>query len=131
MPLTRNRPAFTRALRNALFTLVKACAQDNPAAILTQIEPADPAGNPWTRECIAEMLDSYFAGHARIRLDPEARATKHTRLVETTPRRWLCEQTLVDPDDLNDWSLTLVIDLDQSDAEGRPVLVLEGLAAIG
>ena len=131
VPLTRNRPVFTRALRNALFTLVKACAQDNPAAILTQIEPVDPAGNPWTRERITGMLDSYFAGHMRIRLDPEARATKHTRLVETTPRRWLCEQTLVDPDDLNDWSLTLVIDLDQSDAEGRPVLVLEGLAAIG
>jgi superfamily II RNA helicase len=127
---TRNRPVFTRALRNAVFTLVKAFAQENTAAILAQIEPTDPDGKPWTRERLAGLLDSYFAGHPRIRLDPEARAAKHSRISEASPRRWTCEQTLVDPEELNDWSLNLVIDLDRSDAEGRPVLVLEGLAPV-
>jgi superfamily II RNA helicase len=130
LPLTRDRPVFTRTLRHAIFTLVKACAQNNPAAILSQIEAADPDGHPWTLERLEYLLENYFAHHPRIRLDPEARATKHTRLSETGPRRWTCEQTLVDPEDWNDWSLKLVIDLDRSDAEGRPVLVLEGLAAI-
>ena len=77
------------------------------------------------------MLDAYFAGHQRIRLDPEARASQHTRIAETGPRRWTCEQILVDPEDLNDWSLRLTIDLDQCDAEARPVLMLAGLAPIG
>ncbi|MEN9975834.1 MAG: hypothetical protein RLZZ282_1840, partial [Verrucomicrobiota bacterium] len=129
--LTRNRPAFTRALRHGVFALVKACSQENPAAILALIDPSDAHGHPWTRERLEELLDGYFTHHARIRLDPEARATKHTRISETTPRRWTCEQTLVDPDNENDWSLKLTIDLDRCDTEGRPVFVLDELAEIG
>jgi superfamily II RNA helicase len=130
VPMSRNRPAFTRALRSAVLTLVKACAENNISAILAQVEPIDPGGAPWTRERIASLLDSYFAGHRRIRLDPEARATKHSRIAEQNPRRWTCEQTLIDPDDLNDWSLHFVMDLDRCDAEGRVVLVLADLAPI-
>ena len=104
---TRNRPAFQRALRNAVFTLVKAFAEGNTAAILAQIEPADSDGTPWTRQRIEGLFDAFYATHERIRLDPEARAAKHTRISEESPRRWICEQTLVDPEELNDWSLKL------------------------
>jgi len=128
--LTRNRPAFTRAVRNAVFDLLKALANENPTAILAQIEPHDPTGTPWTPARLDTLLDTYFAAHTRIRLDPEARATKHTRITEETPRRWHCEQILVDPDELNDWSLKLTIDLDQADAAGTPVLTLDSLAPI-
>jgi superfamily II RNA helicase len=127
---TRNRPAFTRALRNAVFTLVKAFAEGNTAAILARIEPADPEGQPWTAARIECLLDGYYAEHERIRLDPEARAAKHSRLSDEHPRRWTVEQTLVDPEELNDWFLKLAIDLDRSDAESRPVLTLESLAPL-
>lgn len=127
---TRNRPAFTRALRNSIFTLIKAFAEENIAAILAQIEPNDPGGTPWTASRIEGLLDAYFADHTRIRLDPEARSNKHTRLNEEAPRLWACEQILVDPDESNDWSIKITIDLDKSDTEATPVLVLEGLTAI-
>jgi superfamily II RNA helicase len=127
---TRNRPAFTRALRNAVFTLVKAFAEGNTAGILAQIEPADPDGQPWTAARIEALLDGYYAEHERIRLDPEARAAKHSRLSDEHPRRWTLEQTLVDPEELNDWLLKLHIDLDRSDTESRPVLTLESLGAL-
>ncbi|WP_367874634.1 DEAD/DEAH box helicase [Luteolibacter sp. Populi] len=126
---TRNRPAFTRSLRNAVFTLVKAFAEGNTAAILAQIEPADSEGQPWTAARIGELLDGYFSDHERIRLDPEARATKHSRMNDEAPRLWTVEQILVDPEELNDWSLQLAVDLDRSDAEDRPVLQLQGMAA--
>ena len=77
------------------------------------------------------MSGRYFAERGNIRLDPEARAAKHTRITETAPRQWLCEQTLVDSEEFNDWALKLVIDLDRSDAEARPVMVLDGLFSIG
>jgi len=127
---TRNRPAFTRALRNGVFTLLKAVAEGNTAAILARIEPADPDGQPWTAARIEALLDGYYAEHERIRLDPEARAAKHSRLSDEQPRRWSVEQTLIDPDELNDWILKLFVDLDRSDAEARPVLVLEGIAPL-
>ena len=127
---TRNRPAFTRALRNAVFTLVKGFAQGNVAAILAEIEPADPEGQAWSAARIEGLLDGYFAEHERIRLDPEARAGKHSRIDDENPRRWLVEQILVDPEEHNDWSLRIEVDLDRSDAEERPVLVLAGLESI-
>jgi hypothetical protein len=127
---TRNKPAFIRALRNSVFTLVKAFSQQDPATILAQIEPVDEDGNPWTRQRIEGMLDAWFAEHERIRLDPEARAAKHTRISEDSPRRWICEQTLVDPEELNDWSLKLIVDLDQCDAAAGVVLLLKELAPI-
>ncbi|MCW1916146.1 DUF3516 domain-containing protein [Luteolibacter sp. GHJ8] len=127
---TRNRPAFTRALRNAVFTLVKAFAEENTAAVLAQVEPADGDGTAWNAGRVEGLLDAYFAEHLRIRLDPEARAAKHSRIDDEEPRRWKVEQILVDPDEHNDWMLKLTVDLDRSDAEERPVLVLEGMETI-
>ena len=131
VPYTRNRPALTRALRNAVFTLIKSLAEENTAAVLSQIESNDAAGSPWTTARIEALLDDYFADHARIRLDPEARAAKHLRIDDTEAREWQVEQVIVDADELNDWSLKLLVDLDRSDEEHRPVLVLEGLRQIG
>ncbi|QJE95338.1 DEAD/DEAH box helicase [Luteolibacter luteus] len=131
VPYTRNRPALTRALRNAVFTLIKGFAEENTAAILSQVEPNDSAGSPWTTARIEALLDDYFADHGRIRLDPEARAAKHLRIDDNETRKWQVEQVIVDADELNDWSLKLIVDLDRSDHELRPVLVLEGLQAIG
>jgi superfamily II RNA helicase len=127
---TRNRPAFTRSLRNAVFTLVKAFAEENTAAVLAQVEPADGDGAGWNAGRVEALLDAYFAEHLRIRLDPEARAAKHSRIDDEEPRRWKVEQILVDPDEHNDWMLRLSVDLDRSDAEERPVLVLEGLESV-
>jgi hypothetical protein len=127
---TRNRPAFTRAVRNAVFTLVKAFAQENTATVLALVEPADGEGTAWNAGRVEALLDAYFAEHSRIRLDPEARAAKHSRIDDEDPRRWKVEQILVDPDEHNDWMLRLTVDLDRSDAEERPVLVLEGLEGL-
>lgn len=127
---TRNKPAFTRALRNAVFELVKALSRGDSAAMLALIEPADAEGIAWNRQRIEGLLDAYFSGHERIRLDPEARAAKHTAISEEEPRRWLVEQTLVDPEELNDWSVKIILDLDRCDAAASVVLVLDGLAAI-
>lgn len=127
---TRNRPAFIRALRNAVFTLVKACSNDDVPAVLALIEPEDRDGQAWTRQRIDGLLGRYFEDHARIRLDPEARAAKHTRITEEDPRRWIVEQMLVDPEELNDWSVRLSIDLDRCDAAGAVVLVMDGLGPV-
>lgn len=127
---TRQRPAFLRAVRNAVFGVVKALSQDDASKVLEQIEPEDPAALPWTRPRIDALLDTYFAGHERIRLDPEARAAKHTRISEESPRRWTCGQIVVDPEELNDWSLEFVIDLDRCDAAGAVVLVLVDFAPV-
>lgn len=128
---SRNRRDFTRALRNAVFSFVKSLARNNVSEALAVIEPDDPENQPWTRTHIEGLLGDYFSTHGRIRLDPEARAAKHTRILETTPRLWTLEQTLIDPEEWNDWSVRFRIDLDRCDASSRVVLVLESIAPIG
>jgi superfamily II RNA helicase len=126
---TRNKPAFLRALRNAVFDLVKALSREDGAAVLGMIEPLDGEGVAWSRPRIDALLDDYFAGHERIRLDPEARAAKHTRISEEEPRKWIIEQALVDPEELNDWILRIAVDLDRCDAEHSIVMTLESMGA--
>jgi hypothetical protein len=121
---TRNRPAFLRALRTAIFDLIKAMSQENGGAILRCVEPADLEGTPWNQTRVDAFFDEYFIDHQRIRLDPEARASKHTRIIEDDPRKWLIEQVIVDPDELNDWVVKLLLDLDQCDAANKIVLTL-------
>ncbi len=127
---TRNKPAFLRALRNAVFGIVSALARGNPSAALAALRPEDPEGLPWTVVRLNAILDDYFQDHERIRLDPEARSAKHTRLREETPRMWRIEQTLVDPDESNDWQLCFAVDPDACDAADAVVLTLESLSPI-
>jgi superfamily II RNA helicase len=127
---TRQRQVFLRSVRNAVFGVVKALSQEDVAKVLEQIEPEDSGGLAWPRQRIDVLLDAYFASHERIRLDPEARAAKHTRVSEENARRWICEQIVVDPEDLNDWSLKFAIDLDRCDAAGAVVLVLDDFAPV-
>ncbi len=127
---TRNRPAFLRSLRNAVFQVVKDLSNDHLAGVLEGIEPADSAGNAWNRARLDPLLDAYFATHTRIRVDPAARAAGNTLVSETGPRVWSVEQILVDPDELNDWLLRFTVDLERCDEAGAVVLTLEDLGAI-
>jgi len=121
---SRNRPAFLRALRSAIFDLIKSMAQENATAMLRCVEPTDAEGAMWNLMRFDQFFDEYFIDHQRIRLDPEARASKHTRIIEDDPRKWIIEQVLVDSDELNDWLVKLMVDLDQCDAANKVVLTL-------
>ncbi|MFD0892495.1 DUF3516 domain-containing protein [Luteolibacter ambystomatis] len=128
VPFTRNRAAFTRALRNAVFSVIKALSADRVEEVLEQIEPNDADDIAWTRDRLFDFLDDFHEDHERIRLDPEARNIKHTHIDSEQPRQWKVHQTLVDPEEINDWTVTFSVDLDRSDEELRPVLTLMSMA---
>ncbi len=124
IPFTRNRAAFTRAVRNAVFGVVKQLSQGRLEEVAT--------GGSLTREQLAARMEAYRESHGWIRLDPEARSSKHFRVDPVDGRRaWRVEQVLVDDADLNDWSIHLRVDLDRCDEEIAVRLELEDLAAIG
>jgi len=129
-PFTGDRRAFTRHLRNHLLTLVTALARYQTEAALGLLEPADSAGRPWSHERLLRLLDAYHDARHQIRLDPEARNARHSHLPEWPKpgdaRPFLpVVQSLIDPDDLNDWAIFLTLDLEQSKRTRTPVLLLE------
>ncbi len=129
-PLSQQTKKFTRLVRNQVFTAVKHLSHDNIAAFLELFEPNPD--HPWTAATIDQRLDDYYQDRLRIRLDPDARNTKHCHIEELPEsQQWRVSQTLCDPDELNDWSITVLIDLKKSDTQDEPVLILENFTPIG
>ncbi len=127
IPYTRDKTAFTRHLRNHILTLVTALSRYQTETALGLIEPADSDGKSWSNERLLKQLDDYHNARHQIRLDPEARNARHTHI---TGEQTTIHQTLIDPDDLNDWSLHLTLDLVKSNEARTPVLRLEGIAPV-
>ena len=118
---------FIRHLRNHVLTLVTALSRYDTEAALSLIARHDSDGKPWSNERLLQQLNTYHAARHQIRLDPEARNARHTHLSEDG---LTIHQTLIDPDDLNDWSLHLTLDPEKSNEARTPVLHLESIAPI-
>ena len=79
-------------------------------------------GKPWSNERLLQQLNTYHDARHQIRLDPEAHNARHTHISEDG---LTIRQTLIDPDDLNDWQIHLTLDLAKSNVTRTPVLHLE------
>ena len=128
VPITRDRAAFTRSVRNRVFDFVKELSRQDFEGAL---ERAGEAGD-WTLARLSGAMAEHGGEHGRIRLDPEARSAKHFSLRDIPGRRaWRVEQVLVDEEEYNDWSVIFEVDLTRSDEEGRVVFELIRIGAVG
>ncbi len=122
---TRDRVAFTRVVRIQIFDFIKELSREQYEDALNVL------ATDWTVARLMEAMSGYRDEHGIIRLDPEARNAKHFRVEEDSGRRiWTIEQTLIDQEELNDWSAVFEVDLNQSDAEKRAVVSLKKVGEI-
>jgi superfamily II RNA helicase len=132
--ITRDRKAFTAAIRARIFALLHACATEDweeAEAVLGEaagegITPTDGEGEPWTAERLKATFSAYTATRQGPRLDPEGRNQRHTYVQPKPdePGFLVVQQMLVDTEELNDWALELEVDLDASRATKQAVLQL-------
>ena len=92
----------------------------------------DGEGVAWTADRLAEQVKAYAeAGNTGIRTDSIGRNAKLTQIQQGADE-WVIEQTLIDPDEHNDWQLVISMNVEKSRAkQGQPVLTLKGLAPVG
>ena len=130
--VTRDTKAFTAAIRQRLFTFLRGLVNEDFEAALAGLDsPNDADGQPWTAERLTQALDAYYAGHEQIRLDPEARNSRHTYVVPSEDKQtWRVQQMLVDPEGHNDWVAEFAVDLAASRQAGEPVVSLRRVAAL-
>jgi len=126
--ITRNKREFTALIRTEIFRFLRPLAMQNLEIALAALG-SGAAG--WTVDKLRTHLDDYFTDHERIRLDNEARNGRHT-YTESSDNNltWRIHQVLVDPDELNDWQLEFSVDLRLAREEGKPALVLLGIAPV-
>jgi hypothetical protein len=153
--ITRDRKALERLSRAAIYRVLRTLAlahYQDAAAELAQLagRPEEDAAPPplatadlstvnegrgpfeWHWEALERAFEPYWSEHTALRLDPPARSALNTRF-EDEPREpgLRVEQTLVDPDEHNDWSLVFHLDLEATRAAGEPRMTLQTVGAIG
>ena len=138
--ITRDKTAFTAALRNRIFTFLRALLNGDHEGALASLhgtyksyETYKPHESPapWTAERLRAAMDAYLTDHRFLRLDPEARNLRHTYVTPSEDQRtWAVQQMLVDPDGTNDWVAEFAVDLAQSREAGEPVLRLVKLGSL-
>lgn len=135
--ITRDTKTFTAAVRNRVFTFLRAIViRDFDAALACleqdpQVHPTDSANDkgdvaqPWTAGRLRQAMDDYLATHDQLLLTPEARNLRHTYVIPAEDKDlWRVQQMLVDPDGVNDWVAEFEVNLEKARATGQPVLRL-------
>jgi superfamily II RNA helicase len=130
--ITRDRKAFTAAIRTKIFTFLRALVLQDYEGTLAILATRDrPDDKPWSTDALRTAMDAYHVDHARLRLDPTARNVQHTYVRPSEDgATWTVQQMLIDPDELNDWVTEFSVDIAQSRAAAEPVLSLIRLSPL-
>jgi superfamily II RNA helicase len=119
--ITRDQKTFTAAIRDRIFTFLRACVnQDYDIALEVLSDPAE-----WTAKTLQPAVDAYFNSHQQLRLNPEARNIRHTYITPSEDKQtWRIQQMLLDEKDENDWVAEFEVDLGKSRERAEPWLRL-------
>ncbi|MDQ8200857.1 DUF3516 domain-containing protein [Pelagicoccus enzymogenes] len=135
--ITRDRSAFTRLIRNELFSFISLLAAGqykeledsyDLAPLFSETHDETPK---WMDVELENRMASYYESRSWIRLDPAARNKEHTHITISDDRQsWTVEQMLIDPEELNDWALTAEVDVPASKAAEKVIFKLVSLKPI-
>ncbi len=115
------RRALNATIRAELHKLVRALARRDYAAAARVLAPG--VGETWTPERLTAEMAPFWAAHPELLTTPAARRPDRTRIDEMAPGRLRVQQTLVDADEDEDWSLDCVVDVASSG--GPPAISLQ------
>ena len=138
LDITRDKKAFTAALRNRIFTLLRSLVVgdwEEAQNLLVAYggpggPPVDEDEAPWTSDRIKALMAAYRLDHQALRLDTEGRNLRHTYVLPAEDKlTWRVQQMLIDPEDFNDWVAEFEVDLEASRRASLPVLRLQRLGS--
>ncbi len=152
----RDRPAFERLVRDAVFRFLRPLAARDyrsastvlaelagrppedaapPPVVAVDDESALNEGRglfPWHSEALAAAWEPWFERHEALRLDPAARARDKTHIAEDPlDGTWTVAQTLVDPEEANDTEIEFTADTPAIQATGQARLHFRGIRPWG
>lgn len=135
--LTDNDQVFTVMVRNAMFRRVELFGDEQDAR-LAELDDVPDRARAFTVDDWADALDDYYGEYEDIDDSPTARGKQYF-LVERSPslsdseraetgvgdgRYWTVRQILVDPDGNLDFGINAVVNLDRSDEQGSPSILV-------
>jgi hypothetical protein len=130
--ITRDATAFKAAIRTRIFNFLRGLVNEDYEQALSSLGSVErPAGQPWTPAELSQRIEAYHAEHGCLRLDPEARNSRHTYALPSDDKlTWTVQQVLVDPEAHNDWMAEFQVDLAASRAAGEPMIRFVSLGPV-
>ena len=104
------RRALLAAIRAELHKLVRLLARRDYAGAARLLAPRDGDAE-WTPERLTAEMAPFWAAHAELLTTPAARRPDRTRVDDLAPDRLRVQQTLVDAEGDEDWSLDCIVDV--------------------
>ena len=130
--ITRDRETFTRLVRGEVFRFLRMLANKEYQEIdeSFSLDLMYPEAR-WKYTALGNTMEAYYETHEWIRLDPEARNKSHTTITESDDcTRWTIEQTLIDPEALNDVQIVFELSIQSAKEHGAIQLVLTEIRSI-
>jgi len=125
--VTRDERAFTVLVRGAMFQIIRALARKDWASAASMVTATADAER-WSASTFETALAPFYEEHAAMRLDPGSRSPDKSRIRPGAPGAWDVVQVISDPEGDDDWALSCWIDLEASSKEGKPIVVMRGIA---
>ncbi|MDX2110527.1 MAG: DUF3516 domain-containing protein [Verrucomicrobiota bacterium] len=151
----RDRATLERLIRHSVFQFLRPLASGDyrsaaaQLAIIAGRPPEDAQFTPfaqrpdavinegrglfaWHGDTLEKAMKPYFDAHKALRLDPAARNARNT-LLEQDPLtgEWIIEQTLVDPEETNDYALRFTLNIEATRNSGEPRMELVEVKLLG
>ncbi len=127
IPLSRRKKEFERKIRASMMLAIKHLSYERAEDFMACFGSFADTG--FHQASLLQWFDLYYQDHQLIALDPEARNLKHWRM-KAQGEKLIAEQTLVDPEGLNDWKLVVEVDRTASDQTEEVVMNFQGLEQI-
>ena len=125
--ITRDQKTFKVQIRQIAFGFLRELLSEQYESAFSVLQPPQDDSNSteeftekteWRRQA-----EEFLRERERLRLDPEARNARHSRFEPQDNRQlWKLQQTLVDPEERNDWFAEFQVDLKLSKKLNRPSL---------
>ena len=130
--ISGDQESFMRLVRNEVFRFLRMLANKNYEEISEsfEFEGMFPEARSQAME-LQQAMTAFYENHEWIRLDPGARAKGNTRVSEGDDRlTWTIEQTLVDPEELNDFQFVFRLPLQVAKERGKVELIPVSIGSI-
>ncbi|HSK90054.1 MAG TPA: DUF3516 domain-containing protein [Euzebyales bacterium] len=123
--ITADRRAFRTLVRTRVFRWVQMAGTRSWDRLAEDL--ADAGDLRWTPDGLDKAFADYFAEHASIVVDPDARGPALFQVDEGADAAWLLRQVLLDPEGYREWYLAVRVDLAASAEAGEIRATFEGV----
>lgn len=130
--ITLDKRAFIVLIRNSVFHLLKALDRQDVQSVLEIVQPQSKDGTiKWQHDTLTAAWTPFLAARERVTISQDIRRHIYCQIDPSIDgKTYQIRQTLLDPQDNNDWQLSATVDIRASAENARVIMHLDSIESI-